>query len=186
MRISWLIAFGAACTLVSACKPPPTDADMAREIPRTAQGVASEPIASPDSEGAFWAQSTTPGRLIYGQAGQPPQLALACANDTLTITRNAPADRDAQALLALVGNGHIGRIPVDAAEINGRRVWQGQAPAVDDLWEPLAGPRQLIVTVPGAGTVTLNPSTMPMALIAECRGLPPLEIEAEASSEPAQ
>jgi hypothetical protein len=71
--------------------------------------------------------------------------------------------------MALIGNGHIGRIAVDQVEIGGRSVWQGEASAALTAWEPLAGPRQLTATVPGAGMVTLNPSALPRDLIEDCR-----------------
>ena len=133
--------------------------------------MASKPIDSPPSEGALWAESE-PGRIIYGQPGQPIQLALACEADQLTITRFAPADDGAGALLALVGNGDIGRLEVDPVEVRGQSVWQGQAAATSEVWDPLTGPRQLIATVPGGGMVTMNPSLLPMILVAECRGEP--------------
>lgn len=123
----------------------------------------------------MWAlspQSET--RLIYGIPGEPALVALQCldadkAATTLQITRLAPADEGAGALLALVGNGHIGRLLVDATEVNGRSVWQGEALASDLLWEPLMGPRALGVTVPGAGRVEVNPSQVPGEFIEACR-----------------
>ncbi len=176
---------------VAACKPPPTDADMRRDMPSVAPSFASTPIESPPSEGALWAESSTPDRLIYGQPGQPIQLSLMCTGTDLEITRYAPADEGAGALMALVGNGHIGRFEVDASLVRGRLVWQGSQDAMSDVWDPLTGPRQLIATVPGGGKVTLNPSALPMELIGKCRG-EPLEqeeleaIAAELESESAQ
>lgn len=160
---------------LAACKPPPTDADMARDLPETAPTFASEPQPSPETEGAIWAPSAQTGeRIIYGVPGNPALLALECieANSALPrlrITRLAPADEGAGALLALVGNGHIGRIPVDAREVGGQSVWQGEAEAAAILWEPLAGPRALGATVPGAGRIELNPSELPGELIENCR-----------------
>lgn len=81
-------------------------------------------------------------------------------------------------MLALVGNGHIGRLPVDAADMNGRSVWQGTHLAADNRWEPLAGPRKVTLTVPGAGMVTLNPSLAAWDMVARCRGDdPPPQID---------
>lgn len=167
----------AACAfcLLGACKPPPTDADMRRAVRTAEPTFASAPLPSPDTEGAVWAPSPAhPGRLIYGIPGNPALLALECVDEAgelpaLQITRISPADSGTGALLALVGNGHIGRIAVDAVEVNGQIVWQGRVPAGMTGWEPLAGPRQLTVTVPGAGMVTVNPDTLPMELIESCR-----------------
>ena len=164
-----------ALLALAACKPPPTDADMARDLPEAAPTFASDPQPSPETEGASWAVSPqNAARLIYGIPGDPALFALECleAQDefsTIQVTRLSPADDGAGALLALVGNGHMGRIAVDATEVGGRNVWRGQALASDLVWEPLAGPRQLTATVPGAGMVTLNPSALPSQLIETCR-----------------
>lgn len=168
-----ILAIIAPVFLAAACKPPPTDADMLRDLPEAAPTFASDPLPSPETEGAVWALSArTDGRLIYGVPGEAALLALDCdVSDapTIQITRISPADKDAGALLALVGNGHIGRLKVDATELNGQFFWVGEAPAIDELWEPLMGPRELITTVPGAGMVTLNPSAYPSQMIALCR-----------------
>ncbi|UAB77611.1 hypothetical protein INR77_12540 [Erythrobacter sp. SCSIO 43205] len=159
----------------TACKPPPTDADMLREVPE-AKDFASAPLPSPDVTGALWAVSqTTENRLIYGVPGEASLIALECTGSSIQITRNSPADEGAGAMLALVGNGHIGRLPVDATRMGGRYFWVGEVPAMSDVWEPLAGPRELIATVPGAGTVELHPSPLPGALIEACRAGEPFD-----------
>ncbi|MHA7819521.1 MAG: hypothetical protein ACX930_07760 [Erythrobacter sp.] len=174
MRSAPLLVLLPALTL-AACKPPPTDADMARELPDEAPTFASDPLPSPDTEGAVWAPSAQGSdRLIYGIPGEAALLALECVDTqgalpSLRITRISPADEGAGALLALVGNGHIGRIAVDAREVGGRILWQGEAAAAETLWEPLAGARALGATVPGAGRVEINPSDLPGELIEDCR-----------------
>ncbi|MEL6876945.1 MAG: hypothetical protein AAGL68_02470 [Pseudomonadota bacterium] len=174
MKFSLTLALLAASSALTACKPPPTDADMARDMPEDTPRGPSEPIDSPDVEGAIWAASATPWRIVYGKPGEAPLVALACLDEgpetTLRVTRFAPADEGAGAVLAFVGNGHIGRMKVDATEVNGASVWQGDDPAADTDWEPLTGPRELTLTVPGAGMVTLNPSSLPVDLVAGCRG----------------
>ena len=173
MRNVAVLAILAPLFLATACKPPPTDADMLREIPEAAPSFASEPLASPSTEGAKWALSERiEGRLIYGVPGEPALLSLDCDtadSPTIRITRISPADDGAGALLALVGNGHIGRLAVDATDVGGRSIWVGEAQAVDEVWEPLAGPRELIATVPGAGTVGINASIVPGLHIEACR-----------------
>ena len=159
---------------MTACKPPPTDADMGREMPAAAATYASEPLPSPDTEGAVWAQSPSdPNRIIFGVPGSPALLALTCVKDSaprrLRIARLSPADEGAGALLAMVGNGHLGRVPVDATSRRGRCGWRGEKVASDRDWEPLAGPRSLTVTVPGAGMVTIEENEMAMELVADCR-----------------
>ncbi len=161
---------------LGACKPPPADADMARAATVVSLRGPSAPIPSPDTTGALWTPSKTrPERLVYGVPGEPVLLALECvrglpgAPATLRIVRHAPADKDAEALLALIGNGAIGRLEVEATRQGKQQIWLGEAPADHPGWEPLAGPREMTATVPGAGLVRLNPSPLPMQLLAACR-----------------
>jgi hypothetical protein len=172
-RLPAAIALAAALAL-PACKPPPTDASAARAANVTPLPGPSEPIASPDTEGAVWAASGGGMRLVYGIPGQPVLLALECVgagapDARLRITRNAPADHGAGALLAVIGNGWIGRFPVDATETRGALVWQGEIPASRREWDALKPVREATITVPGAGLVRINPSPLPMQLIEACR-----------------
>ncbi|GMN03970.1 hypothetical protein [Erythrobacter sp. MTPC3] len=155
---------------VTACKPPPTDDALTRDAPDAEVSTASKPLPSPDTEGALWTPSAEEGRIIYGIPGEPALAALACRETgVMRISRLAPADEGASALLALIGNGAIGRIEVEAVEVSGRIIWQGDLAADDDAWEPLAGPRQMTITVPGAGIVQLNPSPLPEQFLSRCR-----------------
>jgi hypothetical protein len=163
---------------LAACKPPPSDSDMARAATTISLRGPSAPLPSPDTADALWMPSANrAGRIVYGVPGEPVLLALECLRSgnpppAIRITRHAPADRDAGALLALIGNGAIGRLEVDATPIGKRSIWQGEAPADHPGWEPLNGPREITATVPGAGLVKLNPSDLPMQLLEICRGLP--------------
>lgn len=166
-------AVAALTMILGACKPPPTDADLARSEVAPEESFASAPVDSPDTEGAMWAPSAEEGRYIYGIPGQPVLLSMQCLDETqpaaIRLTRITPADEGASALLALIGNGAIGRLPVEATEIGGRSLWQGEAPAQDIVWEPLAGPRQFTVTVPGGGLMVVNPGRLPEEFLSECR-----------------
>lgn len=161
---------------LAGCKPPPTDAAVARvALDSPANGAPSEPIASPGTAGAVWTRTDKALRLVYGIPGQPVLLALECLSPgtpgaRLRITRHAPADEGAGALLALIGNGWIGRFPVDATPVAGKSLWQGDVPASAREWSALKPEREASVTVPGAGLLRLNPSPLPMALITACRG----------------
>lgn len=174
---------------LAACKPPPSDDTSARAMSFPIYRGPSAPIASPDTSGAVWTLSESqPERIVYGIPGEPVMLALECrrASDagtpaTIRITRHAPADEGAGALLALIGNGAIGRLEVDATPQGKRHIWQGEAPADHPGWEPLSGPRELTATVPGAGLVRLNPSLLPMQLLADCRNPAPAPAPAEPS-----
>lgn len=181
MNARFLAATFAAAALYATlpgCKPPPTDSAAARVSLLAPEGGPSEPLSSPDVTGAVWAATANRLRLVYGIPGQPVLLALECIDPAspearFRITRHAPADPGASALLALIGNGYIGRFPVDATSLKGQRVWEGEAPALTPEWDALKPEREATVTVPGAGLVRLNPSPLPMALVEACRGAPP-------------
>jgi hypothetical protein len=171
---------------ITACKPPPTDNDVARAATIVNLRGPSAPIPSPDTTKALWTPSERQSnRLVYGVPGEPVLLALDCVRKSETepaairISRHAPADKDAGALLALIGNGTIGRLEVDATRQGQRQIWQGEAPADHPGWEALNGPREITATVPGAGLVRLNPSLLPMQFLTDCRS-PPSEATAPA------
>ena len=119
-----------------ACKPPPTDADLAsRQV--SAPPGPSAPIDSPDTEGAIWSNSTiSSDRIIYGIPGGRPLLALDCGDmgdhPSILITRYAPADKDAEGVAAFIGNGHVARIPVAAIEIDGGSYWRAEISAFSE------------------------------------------------------
>ncbi|TAD82293.1 MAG: hypothetical protein EAY70_03640 [Sphingomonadales bacterium] len=174
----WLLLMGGLALVggLAGCKPPPTDAAIARVSLLSPTSGPSEPLPSPDTTGAVWARTDNPLRLVYGVPGRPVLLALECLapaspESALRITRHAPADAGASALLALIGNGMIGRFPVDATSLDGKPPrWQGEVPAVTPQWDALKPEREATVTVPGAGLVRLNPSPLPMELVSACRG----------------
>jgi hypothetical protein len=172
-----LALMGALAAALSGCKPPPTDAAMARVSLGPAAGAPSTPLSSPDTTGALWASTTNPLRLVYGVPGQPVLVALECLDPAspdalLRITRHAPADDGAGALLALIGRGAIGRFPVNATDIGGRTLWQGEAAALAPGWDAFKTANEATVTVAGAGLVRLNPSPLPFQLVETCRGEP--------------
>jgi hypothetical protein len=174
MRAALALVAGLAAALAG-CKPPPTDAAVARVSLLAPEGGPSAPLASPDVTGAVWAATANPQRLVYGVPGQPVLLALEClepasAAARIRITRQSPADEGASALLALIGNGWIGRFPVAATGVKGKTLWQGEVPASQREWDALKPAREATVTVPGAGLLRLNPSPLPLALVSACRG----------------
>jgi hypothetical protein len=174
-RLALAALAGLALTGLAGCKPPPTDSAVARVSLFEAASAPSEPLPSPDVTGASWASTANPLRLVYGVPGQPVLLALECLDPAsptarLRITRHAPADEGASALLALIGNGWIGRWPVEATRVGGKSLWQGEVPAFERQWDALKPEREATVTVPGAGLLKLNPAPLPLALVTACRG----------------
>ena len=169
--------------VLAACKPPAADDYVERtRIGGEVQGP-SELIDSPDTQGAVWAPADKAGRLLYGKPGERPLFAIECVGQgavpMLAYTRFAKADPHAKAVLALIGNSHVTRLPIDAAQINDVWRWEGAAPVTDPRWDVLTGTREVEATVPGAGSVILNPSPLPGELVEECRALaqPPSDDE---------
>ena len=163
--------------LLAACNPPAADDYVAR-VGVTGRDAPSAPIASPDTKGAVWAASpANPQRLVYGKPGERVLFAFECVDGgtgpALTYTRFAAADAHAKAILALVGNGHVARLKIDATRAGAGWLWQGSEPAVSANFESLTGGRQVEATVPGAGSLILNPSPLPGELILRCRSLAP-------------
>lgn len=164
---------------LAACNPPAADDYVAR-VGVAGRDAPSAPIASPDTKGAVWAAlPANPRRLVYGKPGERVLFALECretaAGPQLAYTRFENADPHAQAILALIGNGHVTRLKIDATRIAGaggpRWLWQGSEPAGSLAFEGLTGGRQVEATVPGAGSLILNPSPLPGDLITRCRQL---------------
>lgn len=176
--ISNMLLVTAALSLLAACKPPVSDDESARGSIEDSSLAPSPPIDSPDNEGAIWSASETQDRIIYGQPGSPPYLALECKGSgpdaMIGITRFAPADEGTGALLALVGNSHVARVPVDSVWNGTAWIWEGQISAHSANLEVLTGQRAATATVPGAGQITLNPSHAPAQLVSECRGENPV------------
>ncbi len=164
---------------LAACKPPPSDEAATGRVFSDKPDAPPAPLESPDSEGAFWANSEEAGRIIYGQAGKAPLMAMQCIGDPkvplLQVTRLSPADKGGKAFFALVGNSHVARIAVDATEVPGGFVWQGTIPANHPDLEALTGPKEVTATLPGAGMVTLNPAQdgaiSAAKLVNDCRAL---------------
>ncbi|MGI8943811.1 MAG: hypothetical protein ACR2FJ_06195 [Qipengyuania sp.] len=178
------LLFCALFLLPVACKPPAADDYVAR-VGIERREAPSEPIDSPNTEGAIWARSGGGSRIIYGKPGERPLMALACemrdGAPVVAYTRFARADAHAKAILALIGNSHVARLKIDAERSGEVWIWKGTVPAESPELEALTGPRQIEATVPGAGSVILNPSAEPGALIAQCRSL--VGERAETSSE---
>lgn len=186
-----LAGAAALAGMLAGCKPPPTDSAVSRVSLLAAEGGPSEPLPSPDVTGAVWSPTPNPLRLVYGVPGRPVMLALECLEPAspaarLKITRQSPADPGASALLALIGNGWIGRFPVDAANVKGQSLWQGEVPAAAPQWAALKPEREATVTVPGAGLLKLNPSPLPLELVTVCRGSETLGSPADQASAPAE
>jgi hypothetical protein len=179
----------AALALVAACRPPASDSYVERIAFDEAKRGPQVLMTSPDTQGAIWADGGTPRRVLFGHPGQPPLLAIECTQGgaMLTVTRFAQTEEGAKGMMALIGNGHVERLKVDATPIGKDRrwLWQGRFDPKDTRLDALTGGRQLEVTIPGAGTLKLQPSARPGELIESCRRLGGPELSAAGLAAPA-
>ena len=173
----------------TACKPPASDDYVSRmTLTRQAETFASDPLPSPDAKGAVWAAGAQPLRILYGVPGKMPFLAIRCDTSTevprIDFTRFSPADREAKAIMALIGNGHVERFEVTARN-NGRAwLWEGGQAADSAELDVLTGSHDVELTIPGAGSLMLHPSPLPGKLIDACSDLTQIVQSPEASTSP--
>ena len=163
-----LVSIALLAMLGAGCKPAASDEYRSPVAKTQPQSGPSDPIASPDTSRSAWALSADGQRLLYGDSGAPPFFSLGCEDGVLTYTRHASADPDAKAVLALIGNGHVERLFVDAEQQGERWVWRGRLPANDPRLEVLTGGRRVEATVPGAGSIILNPASAPASFVNAC------------------
>jgi hypothetical protein len=106
----------------------------------------------------------------FGYPGEEPLVTLECRSGQIVVTRHALAEDRAQALFALIGNGTILRLPVDAVRLPGGAfpVWQG-ALAADDPRSAVFLGGTVEATLPGAGMITLAGRGAMQELAQECR-----------------
>ena len=124
-------------------------------------------------EGAVW-QAAAPDQVTFGLPGQRPLLAIACTRDSaglaaIRILRATRAEAGAKALFAMIGNGRISRLSLDARQPGEAGQWEGTIPAIDPRLDVLRGGSSIEATLPGGGTLKLPASSAPGRLLAECR-----------------
>ncbi|MCT2559188.1 hypothetical protein N0B51_09350 [Tsuneonella sp. YG55] len=164
-----------ALVALAACRPPASDRYVERIALDDPRGGPKVLPRSPDTDGAIWASSGGPRRIVFGHPGKPPLLAIECAGngERIEVTRFAATDPHAKGMMALIGNGHVERLKVDALDLGGNRgwLWQGRFRPGDTRLDALTGARKLELTIPGAGTLALPGSPRPGELIERCRRL---------------
>lgn len=173
----------ALLVVVAACRPPASDRYVERVALADTKDGPRVLMASPDVEGAIWAGSGGPERIVFGQPGSAPLLALECAGDraerAVVVTRFAATDAEAKGMMALIGNGHVERLKIDARRSGNGWLWEGRYAPADTRLDAITGARGLELTIPGAGTLKLPAGTRPGELIERCRRLSSPEAEAQ-------
>ncbi|MBA3054773.1 MAG: hypothetical protein FP826_07530 [Sphingomonadales bacterium] len=123
--------------------------------------------------GEWWLAN---GELSFGLLGRQKLFTLACdqapaGGTALRITWVTRAEAGAKALVALIGNGRIARLPVDVVRAGERGEWGGIIPAADPRLDVLKGSNRIEATLPGGGTLILPASGEPGRLLAACRAI---------------
>lgn len=169
-----LFALAAILALGACSKPAPQPRDGAPlDAVRVAMPV-DEAMPGPRNPDAKpkWAASPDGGEARFGNAGEGPMLSIGCRSGVLLVTRHVAAEVGAQALFALIGNGRILRLPVDATAVPGVRgyLWQGTLapddPGADVFMSGFDG------TLPGGGKIAVSGSDALREVIRRCRARP--------------
>ena len=149
----------AAALFLAACSQAPQQPTTQPDRPIDAVRVALPspgPLPSPRARDAkaVWSGGAT--AAAFGYPGEEPLVTLECRAGQVVVTRHALAEDRAQALFALIGNGTILRLPVDAVRLPGSAwpVWQGVLAADDPRSAVFLG-GAVEATLPGAGTIML-------------------------------
>ena len=149
---------------------------------------------SPDTSDAFWRVAASGQAVDFGNDGEPPLLSLACdltdaAAPQFVIIRHAEALPGQEALFPFVGNGMSRRFLADTVLVDGEWRWEARLPAASTQLEIFEGPREMIATLPGRGTLEMRGSRIPGEFLAWCRAggeLPEVEGDETGGSEEAR
>lgn len=136
------------------------------------------PVPSPDTKDATWEKLAAGDGVRFGKPGLPPLVSITCdkadsAAPQMRVVRYTPADPGAQALFALIGNGLVSRLKVDAVRDGKNWRWEGRFASDDPKLDVLAGMGAVEATLPGAGTIELAASALPRDVLNQCRQAAP-------------
>lgn len=159
---------------LTACGQSSATPSDAERIP-LAQGAARahEPLPSPDTSAATWSVDTSGTALHFGNRNEKPFLSLDCLMGDgpaqLAIIRHASALPGQEALFPIYGNGVRSRFFADATLRNDEWRWEAVQAAGDPQLDVFLGPRDLIATLPGKGTLEIGGSRIPGEFVEWCR-----------------
>lgn len=177
--------------LLAACGRQPQVQRVDLDAASNATTLALNP--QPDSTGAKWAITASGRGIDFGKPGVAPLLSLRCgiskdrAPPQITVIRHARSEPGAKALFAVLGNGIVARLKLDAAlaDKEGWR-WEGRYPASAPELDVFTGQRDIDATLPGGGELHIAGSGMPREFIEWCRwnGKGPARVAAASSPAP--
>ncbi|RIV85280.1 hypothetical protein D2V17_11110 [Aurantiacibacter xanthus] len=142
-----------------------------------AEAVAAAPrelvMESPETQFATWTVADSGHAIHFANPGQPPLLTLDCRLDakpiTMAIIRHAPALPGQSALFAVMGNGHVSRLPAEPTLKDNEWRWEASLPASDEGLDLFIGPGDMRATLPGKGAIAMQPSRIPGEFVEWCR-----------------
>lgn len=128
---------------------------------------------SPDTTRSTWTVAANGQAVHFGNPGAPPLISLACrpaeSPPQLSVIRHAPALPGQGALFPVIGNGMRSRFLVDATLADGEWRWEARLAASDPMLDVFTGPREMLATLPGAGTLEVGASRIPGDFVRWCR-----------------
>ena len=130
---------------------------------------------SPDTTGAKWTITPDGKGIDFGKVVTKPFLSLTCAISEdksppqLTIIRHAQSQPGAKALFAVLGNGIVSRLKLDAALGRDGWRWEGHYPASSPELDVFTGTRDIQATLPGGGMLQIAGSNLPRDFVNWCR-----------------
>ena len=132
----------------------------------------SADVAPVQPEGAAW-RSDANG-LHFAVPGKADLLAISCSHAPdgtaqIKLVRGTRAEDGAKALFAVIGNGRIARLPLDAVRAGEDGEWQGLIPAADRQLDVFKGGNRLEATLPGGGLLKLPASSELGRVLEACR-----------------
>ncbi|MCW1404120.1 hypothetical protein OKA06_18080 [Novosphingobium sp. MW5] len=144
-------------------------------------------------EGAVWSALPN-GAAQFAAPGQPPLLVVSCEKRgtpeaVLRFTRTTRAEEGAKALFAIEGNSRVTRVKLDVVKPGEPGEWTGTVSAFDGRVEAIRGSYGVKATLPGGGTLSWSGSSVPGAVLTDCRAgltLPKETPEADASEAPGE
>ncbi|WP_137679718.1 hypothetical protein [Aurantiacibacter suaedae] len=142
-----------------------------------AEAVAAAPrelvMESPETQFATWTVAENGHAIHFANPGQPPLLSLDCRLNaepiTMAIIRHAPAMPGQSALFAVMGNGHVSRLPAEPTLKDNEWRWETSLPAKDGALDLFIGPGDMRATLPGKGAIAMQPSRIPGEFVEWCR-----------------